>query len=129
MTQSSALTWPQYPKCPACDAVVLLTALLYQGEQGTGTDHLRFMEEYKYFAAMTVTLHDAACAGDSHVFNSSVEELAANLGVAVDTSCSRSMSAGNSRSITVDGRILPVDKARGRCECDSRRGHDKFHRQ
>jgi choline dehydrogenase-like flavoprotein len=32
--------------------------LLYQGEQGTGTDHLRFMEEYKYFAAMVVTVHD-----------------------------------------------------------------------
>lgn len=33
--------------------------LLYQGEQGTGVDHLRFMQDYKCFAAMTVTVHDA----------------------------------------------------------------------
>jgi choline dehydrogenase-like flavoprotein len=33
--------------------------MLYQGEQGTGTDHVRFMEEYKYMAALVITLHDS----------------------------------------------------------------------
>ncbi len=33
--------------------------LIAQGEQGTGSDHVRFMQEYKYFSALNVFVHDS----------------------------------------------------------------------
>ena len=60
MTQPSALTWPQYPLCPACDAVVLLTPGSRQGntlevfdpQPSTGAQYnTRLAEDKSYVAA------------------------------------------------------------------------------
>lgn len=48
----------------AADGITMESALaspvqvIAQGEQGTGSDHMRFMEEYKYFSSLEVTLRD-----------------------------------------------------------------------
>jgi len=39
--------------------------IIAQGEQGTGGDHIRFMEEYKYFSALEVSIRDK---GNGYVY-------------------------------------------------------------